>query len=176
MEPRVLGAAFLTILFWASAFAGIRAGLQGFSPGHLVLLRFLVAAGLLLYAWRKGLRPPKAQDLPGLFLLGFLGITVYHLALAYGELTVSAGAASLLIATGPVFTALLSYLLLGERLRPLGVLGFALALGGSLLIAFGEGGGVALTPGAFWSCFPPFPPPFTSSCGSPFSPATAARR
>lgn len=150
MEPRALGAALLTIFFWASAFAGIRAGLQGFSPGHLVLLRFLVAAGLLLlYAWRKGLRPPRAQDLPRLFFLGFLGISVYHLALAYGELTVSAGAASLLIATGPVFTALLSYLFLGERLRPLGVLGLALAFGGSLLIAFGEGGGMVLTPGAF---------------------------
>lgn len=73
---------------------------------------------LLLYARFQGLRPPRREDLPRLFLLGFLGITVYHTALVYGELTVSAGAASLLIATGPVFTALLSYFLLGERLKP----------------------------------------------------------
>lgn len=150
MEPRALGAALLTILLWASAFAGIRAGLQGLGPGHLVLLRFLVASALLLlYARLQGLRPPRGEDLPRLFLLGFLGITVYHTALAYGELTVSAGAASLLIATGPVFTALLSYVFLGERLKPAGVLGFSLALVGSLLIAVGEGGGVSLSPGAF---------------------------
>lgn len=150
MEPRALGAALLTILFWASAFAGIRAGLQGLSPGHLVLLRFLTASALLLlYAWARGVRPPRWEDLPRLFSLGLLGITVYHTALVYGELTVSAGAASLLIATGPVFTALLSYALLGERLRPQGVLGFLLALLGSLLIAFGEGGGLAFSPGAF---------------------------
>ncbi|GAA5334635.1 MULTISPECIES: DMT family transporter [Thermus] len=150
MEPRALGAALLTILFWASAFAGIRAGLQGFAPGHLVLLRFLVAGGvLLLYARLRGLRPPRREDLPRLFLLGFLGITLYHTALVYGELTVSAGAASLLIATGPVFTAILSYFFLGERLRPLGVLGLGLALLGSGLIALGEGGGVAFSPGAF---------------------------
>ncbi|WP_448567485.1 DMT family transporter [Thermus sp.] len=150
MEPRALLSALVTILFWASAFAAIRAGLQGLSPGHLVLLRFLVAGGILLvYARARGLRPPRREDLPRLFLLGLLGITVYHTALVYGELSVSAGAASLLIATGPVFTALLSYFLLGERLRPLGVLGFALALFGSLLIAFGEGGGLALSPGAF---------------------------
>ncbi|WP_038068690.1 DMT family transporter [Thermus scotoductus] len=150
MEPKALAAAFLTILFWASAFAGIRAGLEGLSPGHLVLLRFLVASALLLlYARFQGLRPPRREDLPRLFLLGFLGITVYHTALVYGELTVSAGAASLLIATGPVFTALLSYFLLGERLKPMGLLGFALAFMGSLFIAFGEGGGVSLSPGAF---------------------------
>jgi drug/metabolite transporter (DMT)-like permease len=110
----------------------------------------LVAGSLLLlYARARGLRPPRREDLPRLFLLGFLGITVYHTALVYGELTVSAGAASLLIATGPVFTAVLSYFFLRERLRPLGVLGFALALLGSLLIAFGEGGGLAFSPGAF---------------------------
>ena len=97
----------------------------------------------------RGLPPPRREDLPRLFLLGFLGITVYHTALVYGELTVSAGAASLLIATGPVFTALLSYFLLGERLRPLGVFGFALAFFGALVLALGEGGGVRLSPGAF---------------------------
>ncbi|KHG65039.1 membrane protein [Thermus sp. 2.9] len=150
MEPKALGAALITILFWASAFAGIRAGLKGLSPGHLVLLRFLVAGTLLLlYARLLGLRPPRREDLPRLFVLGLLGITVYHTALVHGELTVSAGAASLLIATGPVFTALLSHLLLGERLRPRGVVGFGLALLGSALIAWGEGGGVALSPGAF---------------------------
>ena len=150
MEPRALLAALVTILFWASAFAAIRAGLKGLSPGHLVLLRFLVAGSLLLlYARARGLRPPRREDLPRLFLLGFLGITVYHVALVFGQLTVSAGAASLLIATGPVFTAALSYFFLRERLRPLGVLGFALALLGSLLIAFGEGGGLAFSPGAF---------------------------
>jgi drug/metabolite transporter (DMT)-like permease len=150
MEPRALLAALVTILFWASAFAAIRAGLKGLSPGHLVLLRFLVAGSvLLLYARARGLRPPRREDLPRLFLLGFLGITLYHTALVYGELSVSAGAASLLIATGPVFTAVLSYFFLKERLRLLGVLGFALALLGSLLIAFGEGGGLAFSPGAF---------------------------
>lgn len=55
MEPRALGAALLTLLFWASAFAAIRAGLEGLEPGHLVLLRFLVAGALLLlYALLRG--------------------------------------------------------------------------------------------------------------------------
>ncbi len=34
----------ITLLPWASAFAGIRVGLEGYSPGALVLFRFLVAS------------------------------------------------------------------------------------------------------------------------------------
>ena len=150
MEPRALGAALLTLLFWASAFAAIRAGLEGLEPGHLVLLRFLVAGALLLlYALLRGLPPPRREDLPRLFLLGFLGITVYHTALVYGELTVSAGAASLLIATGPVFTALLSYFLLGERLRPLGVFASPWPSLGLWFWPWGRVGGCASAPGPF---------------------------
>ncbi|MGQ9735692.1 MAG: DMT family transporter [Thermaceae bacterium] len=149
MEPRALFSASVTLLFWASAFAGIRAGLMGYAPGHLTLLRFLVASVvLLLYALWVRIPPPKAKDLPRLFLLGFLGITVYHPALNYGEKTVSAGAASLIIASGPVFTALLARLFLGERLSPWGWAGILLAFLGVGLIALGEGEGIRLDRGA----------------------------
>ncbi|KIX84362.1 DMT family transporter [Thermus filiformis] len=149
MEPKALLAGLVTILFWASAFAGIRAGLAGYGPGHLTLLRFLVASSaLLLYARLARIPPPRREDLPRLFLLGVLGITFYHTALNFGERTVSAGAASLLIASGPVFTALLSRFLLGERLSLWGWAGIGLAFLGAALIAFGEGGGVRLEPGA----------------------------
>lgn len=72
---------------------------------------------------------------------------MYHTALVYGELTVSAGAASLIIATGPVFTALLSFVFLGERLRPAGILGFSLALRGPCLSGWVRGVGCPLAPG-----------------------------
>ncbi len=144
------GYASVTLFFWASAFAAIRVGLSGLSPGHLVLLRFLVASLVMLgYALLRRLPPPAARDLPRFFLLGSLGFFVYHTALAYGERTVLAGSASLLIASGPVFTALLSRAFLGERLGVWGVLGTGLAFFGVALIAIGEGGGLAFDPGAF---------------------------
>lgn len=149
MEPKALLAALVTLFFWASAFAGIRAGLLGYSPGHLTLLRFLVASSaLLLYAFFARIPPPRGKDLPRLFVLGVLGITLYHTALNFGEKTVSAGAASLLIASGPVFTALLSNFLLKEKLSLWGWGGILLAFSGAALIAFGEGGGVRLEKGA----------------------------
>ncbi len=116
IDTRTLAAASVTLLLWASAFAGIRAGLEAYAPGHLALLRFLVASAVLgAYALATRLRLPKVRDLPAMLLMGFLGITVYHVALNYGEVTVTAGAASLLIASAPTFTALLATAFLGER-------------------------------------------------------------
>jgi len=125
--------------------------LAGYSPFELALLRFLIASfALLIYGAAVGLRPPAREDLPKLAVLGLLGFTVYHLALNYGEQTVSAGAASMLIASGPIFTALLAVVFLGERLRVWGWLGILLGFVGVALIAVGEGGGLRFDPGAFW--------------------------
>ncbi len=140
----------ITLVFWASAFAGIRAGLRSYTPGHLALFRFLVASMVLVaYAPVKRLRLPEVKDVPAIMLLGFLGISVYHVALAYGELTVTAGAASLLIAAGPVFTALLAMFFLSERLKFWGWAGIAVSFAGVAMIALGEGEGFDFDPGAF---------------------------
>ncbi|OAT79371.1 hypothetical protein A6M21_15985 [Desulfotomaculum copahuensis] len=149
MDVRTLTALGVCIFFWASAFAGIRAGLTSYSPGHLALLRFLVASLVLVgYAALTRMRLPEKQDLPAIFLLGFVGISVYHVALSYGEVTVSAGAASLLIAAGPVFTALLAVVFLGERLKFWGWAGIAVSFGGVALITLGEDKGMQFNPDA----------------------------
>ena len=149
LDLKVVGAVAVMLLLWASAFAAIRAALPAFPPGELALFRFLVASatlGALSAASRAPL--PKLRDLPVITLLGLSGITLYHLALNYGEVVVTAGAASLLIASAPMFTALLAVLWLGERLTPVGWLGIALGLLGVALISLGEGGGLRLEPRA----------------------------
>lgn len=147
------------LLLWSSAFAGIRAGLRilpsglpgpdGYGPGELALLRFGTASLVLAgYALATRMRLPERRDLPVIALAGFLGISVYHVSLNFGEVTVQAGAASLLIAAGPVFTALLSALFLGERLTRLGWGGILVAFTGVALIALSSGRGLRFTPGA----------------------------
>ena len=149
LDLKVVGAVAAMLLFWSSAFAAIRAALPTFPPGELALFRFLVASATLgvLLLFRRPPRP-RARDLPVIALLGLFGITLYHLALNYGEVTVTAGAASLLIASAPIFTALLAVPLLGERLSPLGWAGIGLGFSGAALIALGEGGGIRLEPRA----------------------------
>jgi drug/metabolite transporter (DMT)-like permease len=139
----------VALVLWASAFAGIRAGLRAYSPAHLAILRFLVASAVLaVYAGIAHFRRPEMRDLPGLALTGAIGITFYNIALNYGETRVTAGAASLLIASVPIWTALFARFMLHEKLTPLGWFGVLLSFAGVALIASGEGEGIRLSPQA----------------------------
>src|SRR5262245_25537549 len=121
LSTRALLALAAALLLWASAFAGIRAGLHAYGPAQLAVLRFLVAsATLAVYAGIAHFRLPALRDIPGLAFTGLIGITFYNLALNYGETRVSAGAASLLIASVPIWTALFATITLHERLSVAG--------------------------------------------------------
>ncbi|MDX1523379.1 MAG: EamA family transporter, partial [Anaerolineae bacterium] len=140
-----------TVILWASAFAGIRAGLSDYSPAHLATLRFLIASLVLAaVAGLRGIGRPGLADLPRLFIVGFMGIPAYNLALNIGEVTVSAGAASFIINTAPIFTALLALRLLGERIAPIGWLGMVVSFSGVGLIAVGDGSGLEFSRGALF--------------------------
>jgi len=141
----LVAAIAITVFFWAAAFAGIRAGLDSYGPGALALFRLLVAsAALAVYAAIVRMPLPEVRDLPAIFLAGFLALAFYHTALSFGQLTVSAGAASLLINTAPIFTALLAATVLGERLEPIGWIGMLASFVGAALISVGEAEGYAL--------------------------------
>ncbi|MGC8878777.1 MAG: DMT family transporter [Anaerolineae bacterium] len=129
------------ILMWASAFAAIRVAVADYAPGQLALLRYLVSSAVVaiyMFATRQPL--PRRHDMPKIILAGFFGFTVYNVALNYGEITVAAGAASLLVATSPIFTALLATFLLKERLSLWGWAGILLSFCGATMIAIGGDG------------------------------------
>jgi drug/metabolite transporter (DMT)-like permease len=135
---------FLVLLvqavLWGSAFAGIKIGLESLDAGHLTLLRHVVASlcfvPFLLFT--KSRLFPNWRDVPFFFFIGFLGYSVYHTALNFGELNVSAGTASLIIATAPAFTAIVAYFLLGDKLPVLGWAGILLSFAGVVLIVLGD--------------------------------------
>ncbi len=146
---RTLVAVAFALVAWASAFAGIRAGLRAYSPANLAILRFLVASLVLgVYAGVAHFRRPELRDLPGLALTGAVGITFYNFALNYGETRVTAGAASLLIASTPIWTALAARFFLHEKLTAAGWFGVFVSFAGIALIASGEGEGIRLSPQA----------------------------
>ncbi|HXZ80232.1 MAG TPA: DMT family transporter [Terriglobales bacterium] len=138
------------MVLWASGFAGIRAGLLGYSPTHLAVLRFLVASvTMAVYALLARTPLPKCSDIPFLLLTGIISITWYHLALNKGEQTVSAGASSMLVASAPIWAVLIAHIFTRDRLHARGWIGIMLAFGGVGLIALGEGGGLRFSPGAW---------------------------
>lgn len=154
MDGKALAALGTTVLFWASAFPGIRQALHGYTPEHLALLRFLVASMvLLLYGVVARPRLPTKEEVPFFVGAGLLGFPLYHIPLNYGEVTVTAGSASFLINTVPVFTAILAAIFLGEQLNSWGWVGISTSFVGASLIAVGERGGLTLDPGVFLILF-----------------------
>src|SRR5215213_44412 len=148
-DARLLAAVVAAVVFGASAYAAIGAALASYPPGPLALLRMLIAsAALAVYAAVSGMRLPEARDLPAAVLAGLFAFALYNVALNYGQLTASAGAASLIVASIPIFTALLAAAFLRERLDALGWSGIAVGFLGVALISVGEGGGFGVNAGA----------------------------
>lgn len=152
MRPRVdvaaAAALATTLLFWASAFPAIRAALPAYSPGPLALLRFLVcSAALGAYAAAVRIRAPRRGDWTAVVLVSFLGVPIYHTALNYGEVTVNAGAASLLVNTVPVLTCVLAAVFLRDRLRARQWAGVLVSFAGAAPISVGQGSGIAVGAG-----------------------------
>lgn len=144
MTKKAIILATITIIIWASAFAGIRVSLHGgYTPGHLVLTRFLVASlAFILYALWPGVhfRFPEKKDILKIAVLGWVGISIYHIGLTFGEQTVSAGTAGLIIGSAPVFTALIAFFTLKEKLGAFGWIGLLIGFIGILLITLGTSG------------------------------------
>jgi terminal-alkyne amino-acid exporter len=138
-----------TVVVWASAFAAIRRGLEGYTAQELSVFRLLVASAILaVVAPFRALGLPRREDVPRVLLVGLFGMALYQLLLNSGERTVDAGTASILIATAPIFVSLMARFI---GAPPLGVrrwVGILVAFSGSTLIALGAGGGISLRPGA----------------------------
>jgi len=64
---KALAAVAISLVLWASAFAGVRAALTGYPPGDLVLLRFLIASACLaVWALVSRMPLPRLRDLPAM--------------------------------------------------------------------------------------------------------------
>jgi len=126
------------IIFWALAFPFIKIGLKELSPTNLTIMRLFIVSIIFLIIYL--LKPNKftkinKKDIIPIFLLGFFGIVIYHLGLNYGELYISASAASLIIATIPVFIVIIAATILKEKITLKIIIGVILSLIGVIIIS-----------------------------------------
>lgn len=143
--------ATLAASLWASSFVATKVALRYLHPDTLVWMRFalgLVMMGVVVAA-RKQFQMPRLADLPYFALIGFIGITFHQWLQSNGLVTAQATTTSWIIATSPVFIALLGWLALKERLNGFQALGIFIALVGVLLVttrgdprALAGGGGI----------------------------------
>lgn len=161
-KKRLYIALFLSLTLWASSFPGMKVSLKAYSPFELAALRFLIASLTLacVAPWFK-VRWPRKQDLLLILGLSFVGVACYHVVLNYGQLRATAGAAAFITNIAPVFTGLIAWLFLGEKITWRWCVGVVVSLVGVWLIAnarggtfvMGSGTAILLSAAVCWSLF-----------------------
>ncbi|MBI3991744.1 MAG: DMT family transporter [Candidatus Lambdaproteobacteria bacterium] len=149
IDGPTLAAVLVTILLWGSAFPSTRYVLPHYAPLDIATLRLVYGAlGMAVFAAVVRMPLPRWRDWPVCLLFGTSAFALSGLAMTYGLRSVSAGAGSFLVGTIPIFSTILAWLFIRERLRLWGWLGILVSFSGVGLIALGEGRGFRLEPGA----------------------------
>jgi len=151
---------YLEVLFavvvWGASFIATKIGVQEVTPITIVWLRFgmgVIILGIAVAARREFAWPAKNEW--GYFaLLGFIGITWHQWLQSTGLVTAQASTTAWIVATTPIFMALLGWLVLKEKLNWGQGAGIALAaLGVLLVVSNGDLSGIFVgnfgTPGDF---------------------------
>lgn len=128
-QGRIIAAFAAVYLIWGSTYLAIRFAIDTIPPHLMASARFLVA-GAILYAWARLRGAPRptwsnwraATIVGGLLLLGGNG------AVVWAETRVPSGVTALLVATVPIWMALIEGMRNGGR-RPAGAVIAGLALG-----------------------------------------------
>ncbi|TFG87302.1 MAG: DMT family transporter [Chromatiales bacterium] len=124
---------------WGGSFLFLRVATPDFGPVPLIAIRvgvsalFLLPVVLLKPAWRAEFR----QNVGKLFLLGLFNAAIPFPLFAYSTLFVTAGFASIINATAPLFAALVAGLWLRDRITIGGICGLVIGFAGVLLLVGG---------------------------------------
>jgi drug/metabolite transporter (DMT)-like permease len=143
VPPSAYAALATMPIFFGLSFAGTKVALRGFNPLLLATTRFVVA-GLVLFAiwrWRRGGERLTRADYKRLALLGLVSLTIYFCFETIGISRTTASAASILIATIPIFVSVLGAIFLKERNSSGQWVGVLVSFAGVVALVF-LGGGV----------------------------------
>ncbi len=127
---------FLAVIAWGASFIATKVALQEIQPVTVVWLRFAMGVAILaaaVFARRQFALPQRGEWLY-FALLGFIGITFHQWLQSTGLVTAQATTTAWIVATTPIFMALLGLLVLKEGLSALRWAGIGLAALGVLLV------------------------------------------
>ena len=146
MIPQRLAAnagAFVAAALFGASVVAVRVAVQDVPPLSLAVLRFgqggLLLVVVLLLVGGRGMPRVKYRDLPLLVLLGAVLFAVFPVTFNASLRLIGASRGALLLATIPLWSALLARIARSERLVPRQVVGVFLSLGG-VGLALVEGG------------------------------------
>jgi drug/metabolite transporter (DMT)-like permease len=138
MRSRLLAISgiLFSVTVWGGSFVATKVALRDVSPVTVVWLRF--AIGFMVLGTTTALRMqfalPGRKDVGYFLLLGFLGITFHQWLQSTGLVTAQATTTAWIVASTPIFMAVLGWLVLSEKLSWRLILGFLVAVLGVLLV------------------------------------------
>lgn len=138
-KATALIAAGAVVVLWGVSFPVSRVAIREIPPLALATGRFALAAAVLWPAVRhRGLRLARA-DVPAVFALGLLGVTLYFALENYGLMYTTASRASLIVAAVPLGSALVEAVRRRRAPRPLALAGMLAAVAGVFVIVKPDG-------------------------------------
>jgi drug/metabolite transporter (DMT)-like permease len=135
---------------WGASFIATKIALRDLAPVTVVWSRFAIGVLILgiITIFRRQLSLPTRQEMLYFSLLGFLGITFHQWLQSTALVTTQASTTAWIVATTPIFIAILSWIFLHEKLNFLQITGICLATIGVLLVV-GKGEFRSLFQGSF---------------------------
>ena len=102
---------------WGGSFMLIKLALVGFTPAQLTASRLTLAAVILaaVALWRGEALRFSARDLMFIGLVGFFGNAFPFVLISWGETTVDAGLAAILMGIMPLATLVMAHVFAGEQ-------------------------------------------------------------
>lgn len=133
-----LAAGFLFAFLWASAATATKIGLTVAQPLVIALMRFGVAASIMLLIAHGFLkhRLPAGKEWRQLLIYGLLNIALYLGLYVVAMQHITAGIGSLSIAANPVFISFLSLFFLKKRLQPVVIIAIVICTAGVVCAAW----------------------------------------
>jgi len=138
--PRSKLIPYIEVLFaviaWGASFIATKVALKDISPISIVWLRFTMGIIILgiAVAIRKQFALPNKSEWGYFAMLGFLAITFHQWLQSNALQTSEASTTAWIVATTPVFMALLGWVILKEELALAKIIGIGLAALGVLLV------------------------------------------
>jgi drug/metabolite transporter (DMT)-like permease len=136
-----VAAALATIyLVWGSTYLAMRITDRTMPPFLMSSARFFVAGAVLFALTRNG-RRPTLREWVACAIAGTALLAVGNAGVAWAETRIGSGLAALIVASIPLYVALMDRVVFGRRLSVMAVIGLVVGFAGVVLLVRPGGGG-----------------------------------
>jgi drug/metabolite transporter (DMT)-like permease len=137
-NPTLWVALAIVYTVWGSTYLAIRVAVETLPPFLMASIRFLIAGGILYaFSIRRGDRESDRPGFPQWRAAAIVGTLLFlggNGGVVWAEQKVASGVAALIVATVPLWMALIAFVALRERLPKVAVAGLLVGFAGTALL------------------------------------------